>query len=204
MKERAINAAFDERLALLGMLLDQIGAELQRVMEGDRLLQTLFGVLKAVKAEAAQEGAALNAILDAAIAVQEETLEKGKLSNALSGEQQRILQRICGILEEEKQQVRLADGGFAVIKQDFDVRRAAQKAAAMLAGEHLEHLFSFCESAFSDGNELLILVTELTIHPHSADFISRYGCEKYFAHNAALLLHERELDLLQQIEALNI
>lgn len=204
VRERAVNAAFDERLALLGMLLDQIGGELQSVMEGERLLRALFTVLKEIKEEAAQEGAVLTVILDAAIAHQEETLEKGKISNALSGEQQRIGQSICGILEEEKQKLLLADGGFVIVKQDFDARRAAQKAAAARAGERLEHLFIFCESVFSDGNELLILVTELTIHPHCADYISHYGCEKYFAHNAALLLHERELDLLQQIEALNI
>ena len=45
---------------------------------------------------------------------------------------------------------------------------------------------------------------ELTIHRDSAKFINRYGCERYFAHNQGLLLHDRKQELLAQIEDLTM
>ena len=47
---------------------------------------------------------------------------------------------------------------------------------------------------------MLILVTELTINPHSARFISRYGCKEYFAHNKELLFYERQKEIIREME----
>ena len=78
------------------------------------------------------------------------------------------------------------------------------KAQARQAGEKLSNLFRFCEEVFPDGQELLILVTELTVSPYSAKFISRYGCKEYFAHNKELLFYERQQEILSQLEELDL
>ncbi|MGI6012860.1 MAG: ATP-binding protein [Oscillospiraceae bacterium] len=204
IRDRAANAEFDECLALLGMLLDQISAELHTVLQNDQTLNALFAILKEVKEAVRSDALNIIVILDKKIAEQEQILEKGRASNALSGERQQICRVLCQILEEQKKHVLLTNGDFAVVKQDFDERIATQEKEAERAGERLNNLFSFCESVFHDGNELLILVTELTINPHSSAYISRYGCDKYFAHNEELMLHEREMDLMQQVEQLNV
>ena len=51
---------------------------------------------------------------------------------------------------------------------------------------------------------MLIFVTELTINPHSARFISRYGCDKYFAHNKELLFYERQKEIIREIEDIDL
>ena len=51
---------------------------------------------------------------------------------------------------------------------------------------------------------MLILVTELTINPHSARFISRYGCKEYFAHNKELLFYERQKEIIREMEKLEL
>jgi nucleoside-triphosphatase THEP1 len=66
----------------------------------------------------------------------------------------------------------------------------------------LENIFRFCEQIFTNGQELLILVTELTINPHSARFIAAHGCDAYFRHNKDLLFHERNKELINEIEKL--
>ena len=53
-----------------------------------------------------------------------------------------------------------------------------------------------CEAAFGDGQELLILVTELTISHICARFIGRYGCKEYFQRNRDLLFYERQQELI--------
>ena len=68
----------------------------------------------------------------------------------------------------------------------------------------LDHLFAFCESAFPEGQELLIVVTELTASPAAARFIARYGCDAYFRHSRELMFHERRNELRQAIERVGL
>ena len=51
---------------------------------------------------------------------------------------------------------------------------------------------------------MLILVTELTISFYGARFIGRYGCKEYFAHNKELLFYERQKEIIQELENLEL
>ena len=87
----------------------------------------------------------------------------------------------------------------------FDKETKALKKHADDAGKKLSNVFAFCEAAFGvDSQELLILVTELTISFYAARFISRYGCKEYFAHNKELLFYERQKEIIREIENLNL
>ena len=65
-------------------------------------------------------------------------------------------------------------------------------------------MFRFAEDVFGEGQEMLILVTELTISHYDARFISRYGCPEYFAHNKELLFYERQMDLIAELDNLEL
>ena len=81
-------------------------------------------------------------------------------------------------------------------------QRDAVRASAAQAGAALENTFAFCERAFGEGQELLILVTELTADSHSSHFISRYGSEGYYRHNKALLVYERQQTIPRELDGL--
>ena len=91
---------------------------------------------------------------------------------------------------------------FKQLKTEFDKRSKALKQQADTAGQELSNVFLFCEEVFDEGQELLILVTELTISRYGAHFISRYGCDEYFAHNKELLFYERQKEIIKEIENL--
>ena len=93
---------------------------------------------------------------------------------------------------------------FKTIKSIFDKENTKLKENAQQTRQHLENMFAFCEIAFPEGQELLILVTELTINTYSAGFISRYGCEEYFRHNKELLFYERQKDIIDSLENLDL
>ena len=57
IRQRASAAKFDERLSLLGLLLDAVTDELRSVVEGEDMLRELLSVLKEVKAASARPGA---------------------------------------------------------------------------------------------------------------------------------------------------
>ena len=97
-----------------------------------------------------------------------------------------------------------AIAAFKIAKEDFDNRTKVLKSDAAQAGKQLSNVFRFCEEVFADGQEMLILVTELTINCNAARFISRYGCKEYFAHNKELLFYERRLEIIDEIEKLEL
>ena len=79
---------------------------------------------------------------------------------------------------------------------------AAHKAGIASTKGRLENLFQFVKEAFEDGQEMLILVTELTVRYYCAKFISKFGCDAYFKHNQNLLFYQRKQELLTEIAAL--
>ena len=92
---------------------------------------------------------------------------------------------------------------FKLIKSELEKYMAEIKKDAKKITSHLDNTFAFCESVFPDGQEILILVTELTVGYYTAHHISRYGCDSYFRHNKELLFHERQLDIITQLEELH-
>ena len=205
-KERAKAAKFDERLSLLGLLLDAATAELRAALQTEDTLTRYLDALKRFRAALA-EGKQASAALEGIIADDEKKLADGKKAGSLSREQQNTALQAIRLLEEQRQALsEAADAGaaFAAVKKDFDARVAKMKKQASAAGKKLENVFAFCEEAFGDGQEMLILVTELTINPHSARFIGNYGCKKYFEHNKELLFHERQIQIIREMANLEL
>ena len=68
------------------------------------------------------------------------------------------------------------------------------------ATENLECAFDFCETAFGEGQELVVFVTELTVNRYSAWFISENGCDRYYKYNKGLLFRERQKGILEEMD----
>ena len=51
---------------------------------------------------------------------------------------------------------------------------------------------------------MLIIVTELTLNPHTSTYITKYGCEEYFKHNKDLLVYDRQKEIEAELAALNL
>ena len=206
IRDRARAAKFDERLALLGLLLDSITGELHQVCSAERAVNGLMETLKTVRMQMVQPGADPAGLLAAQARRKLEELNTGKRAATLSRDAELALRDTAEALNSQaellaREQVTGTEA-FKVLKTDFDRRVAELKKAAAAAGTRLSNAFKFCETVFGDGQEVLILVTELTISYYGAHFISRYGCKEYFAHNKALLFYERQKQIISELEKL--
>ena len=190
IQQRAAQAPFDERLSLLGLLLDSVCGQLRAVMEWDDVVTALHGILKEVKAGAAMEEK---------LSQQQERMDRDLRRGSLSAEREEQYHRICGFLQKHIKAV----SDFPAIRTDFQQEVAAMRAAAQEAGAQLENLFAFAEAVWPGGQELLILVTELTIHYHAARFIARYGCDAYYRHNQELMFYQRKTAIIRELEQLS-
>lgn len=209
---RAKAAAFDERLSLLSMLIDKIQSEIREQVETADYLKELMAPLKAVRALAEKEGesaVAVTELLEKQTEGRKKLMDSLRKANTLSGEDKRKHRRILLFLEQTKKEVHLGEAktaadAFLQIKTKFQKETADMKKATAVTGERLHALFDFVEAAFEEGNEMLILVTELTVNTASARFIGMFGCEDYQRHSEKLRLSERQDDLMQEIEKLEL
>ena len=208
IKRRAKAAKFDERLALLSLILDGVNEGMRAVANEEEMLSALLACLKEVRAGLSNSAADAVKLLGEKASAVRAKIEKGKASSSLSAEKRHTLNLTAAALEEEAALIERNDrpsgtAAFALMKKDFDSRVAALKKNAEAAGKKLSNAFAFLEEVFGEGQELLILVTELTINAHSSRFISRYGCKEYFAHNKELLFYERRKELIEELGDLN-
>ena len=206
-KKRALEAPFDERLSLVGMLLDRIQSEMRDVVETADYLTELTGVLKAVKALLTRsEGDGAGELLEEQAVRLEKRLASLQKAGALSKAERRKKKRVLTFLEREKKRMLLEDGsdGFAGVEAHFRERIDAMKKETAEVGARLHALFAFLEEVFPEGNEMLIFVTELTVNDYSARFIGMFGSEDYRRHNEKLLISERKNELQEEIAALEL
>ena len=209
IKQRAKNGKFDERLALLGLILDAITAELRGVCSKEQIQTELLTALKNVKMGLALPTANPLEVVEKQIRSKQDEIAKGLKAFSISKDKHQSLLGCVAALESELELLKKEtptdnDGAFKLLKADFDVRTKELKKVAEKAGEKLSNVFKFCEEVFQEGQEILILVTELTISYYGAHFISRYGCKEYFNHNKELLFYERQKEIIQELENLDL
>lgn len=214
VKKRAKNAGFDERISLLGLLLDSLQNEIRKNVELEDSMRSLLPVLKEVKAElsALPKGDSAAEILRILNEKAEQTklaMEQQDKANVLSGEARRAYQLMIRTLQKDAKGIRMSgitepEAAFAYIKEQFD--REVQKMREQSAGisDQLSNLFAFVEKIFGNGNEMLILVTDLTVNYNSAKFISQKGCKEYFKYNKKYQLYERQQEIADVLEQLQI
>jgi hypothetical protein len=209
VKSRAKAAKFDERLSLLGLLLDGVDAHLRAVIREESALGEWMAALKAARLELAKPGADAPKILEKQIDQRRRVLDTERRAGTLSEDRAYSLNRTAVLLSEQREALLKgtpADGAeaFKILKAGFDKQTKALKKQADDAGRKLSNVFRFCEDVFGEGQELLILVTELTISYYDARFISRYGCKEYFTHNKELLFYERQVELIAELDNLEL
>lgn len=234
MKERAACAPFDERISLLGMLNDRADAMMRECMEQSDYLTSLLQALRGVKAavqkdrqaqseqssrsekptqdkQPAQDGRTeiVSDSLEKQACAREKLLDSLAAANALSAEDKRMHRRVIRFLEEQKKSLMLSDARnaeerFLLVKAAFDEETAKSRRETERTKDCIWHLFAFVEEAFAGGNEMLLLVTHMTVTDCCAGFIARFGCEEYQKRSGEMMLSERRNALLQEIGELGL
>lgn len=209
---RAKAASFDERLSLLGMLTDKIMEEIKDRVETADYLSDLMVSLKAIRSLTEKEEAESKAVMDMLEKLAEtkkKAMDSLRKANTLSDADKRKYKKVIRFLEQMKKGLYTIDTvnakeAFIYVKNEFEEEVASMKAQTANTKERLHHLFSFTEEAFEQGNEMLILVTELTVNTYGVRFIAMFGCEDYRKHNEQLRLSQRQDELMREIEQLEL
>ena len=211
-KDKARKADFDERLSLMGMLVDTVQQDIKENMRTSETLHELMNPLKALKAKSesgssAAELSELLNLLNRQAEARIKSMESLQKAGALSVREKQKSRAIIRFMEETVRLLRAGEAengadAFAIVKSNFDEQVAAYKQDTGRVKERMHGLFCFVEDTFGSGNEMLLLMTECTVQPDCAKFIAAYGCEDYQRHNEELMLTERGDSILEQIDSL--
>lgn len=203
---RAKEAPFDERVSLIGLLLDAVKADMKEVV----CQRTLLSAVKKVFQEAKNEPDGVYNKAHATVAEffadkihdMEETISDEK-RELLSEREQLETYALMDYLKDALNQIediRVENDVWELLRVNYSSKVAMLKQKAAKVSTKLENLFAFCEQSFGNGPEMLIVVTELTSSEVAARFIGQYGSEKYFKYNKELLFYERHKSVLTEIE----
>ena len=212
-KERAKKASFDERLSLLGMLLDNLNASVRENIEATEYMTDLLTSLKALKAAVENGKAAslkdFSKLLKTITDTTQKNMAEKEAAGSLSRVEKRKFQHMILFLEKLNKEIyetEVMNGkeAFVIVKQRFDETVSAMKKETSQIKEKMHHLFGFVAEVFEDGNEMLILVTELTVNSYSSKFISMFGSEDYQTYAKELMLTERKNEIVEEIQKLDL
>lgn len=131
-------------------------------------------------------------------------LQRRQKAHLLSHRAERIERKVILALEELMHELSLARGDgtattdealYALAKQWFTKRESARKAAIEKTGAELTNAFGFLHDAFSDGQEIVLFLSNLNASSACLRFIRECGNDAYYQYNQFLLLHDQRSTL---------
>ncbi len=201
---KAGKASFDERLSLVSIFSEQILTRVRDVMEESDVVKQIFVMLKAVR-EAQKP---VYEMIDELIGARRDLIAKRKATGAYEDRDRRIDRRVLGFLSDLTKEPNLTN---ADREKAFDAVRAAFNDMKSDLDRHIgetsdvmTHILDFCVKAFGEGNELILLLTELTVDKDTGAYLARFPHAGYSELSSKLLLNDTGADLMQKIEALDL
>ncbi len=182
--ERAKNAPFDERLSLISLIISSLTDTLGNLMIREDAMRR---VLLDVKGKDIDPDL-LDELIEQYNAESEKTGTAAEVETASE----------AGLIAESL--VMEADPKDALRTMIADLKEDMESGSAVL-----DNVFTFFEDCFTGkSQEMLILVSELTVRKLVSRFIYSHGCEKYQMYNEQLLFEKTGSAIDERIDALHL
>lgn len=203
--ERAQAASFDERVSLVGLLIDAIATRARKTVLDEGALEFLHGEVSRLKqvfsdAPHAEGRALVQSVLEAI----SDRRERERVAGALTDQKYQSFEGALKFFEQVLREK--SDDGltFDVIAEHFTAQVDALDQDIATLDQALDGAFLFMEKAFADGQEMALFVTDLSVNAYTLQYINDHGCTRYFTHNENLQFSDQESDLTRRIRALNV
>ena len=203
---RAQEAPFDERIALVGLLIDAVLTRVRAAIELEEALKLVRRDLTDLKTRLGSAGDTSQVVARYADALRSASdvgkRVRNQVGNAavVKAERLRVLETIEGTIIRGAAE---GEGGYASARKAFNAECKKHAKALEVAKSSLDNALLFLDGTYGeDSQESLILTTKLAADAVLIRLVSTHGSEQYMKHNKSLLFTERGLGLLEEIEAL--
>lgn len=193
MLEKLKFAPFDERLSIVHLLNGKLNEFFMEYAKTDAYVSELFSWLKDYMEHGSMEETLKKA---------EAEFRERKKAEQIAKEEEHIWKQVIGRLEtylEDLKREKPQDEPKAV-RSWFKAETESREQLVEKISDALLYAFDFMETAFGDGQEMVVFITELNVNYYSVRFIKENGCDPYYKYNKGLLFDERQEGILEQIK----
>lgn len=187
--KRVFDADFDERITVVNLLLSGLTVVFLDVARERKMVQLWYEFLKEYR-KSQRSPEEQQELYNSAVEQFSKNMEILKESSLILPKEYYIRQDV----------LRHIKGDFDTVMDDFTEESEKLSTMEDAAGEKLNHAFDFVEDVFSDGQEMLVFVTELTITPEISSFLAENECEKFDIYNEKLMVGSNRTKLLKELE----
>ena len=202
---RIDQAAFDERLSVVNLLLDGVSNVFYQIQREREITDAWYDFLKEYRQKlknSLQAKGIFETILAEKTASDEQNEKQQFVSKAQSDRARSLNEKLkeCAKKIAAEETINIEETAlFALAKEPFDAQCEKLQSLENQGIETLEHAFTFMEQAFSDGQEMVVFVTELTITSEIAVFLSEHRIERYETYKNQLLIGTKRAEILSEI-----
>ena len=192
-------APFDEKLAVMGLLLSRLGEAARETRRQDALTTALYDGLTAVRDGLPEPP--VESLRDI-ISVRRATLKRAANAGQEDREQKTLRQAEINRLEEYIKAVdEIPESGeqMDTVRTLFSEDTARREHLADETGLMFDNAFRFLEDAVGPSQELVLFVTEITAGYDTSWYVGEFGCDAYFRHNRELLFDVTRQSILDKI-----
>lgn len=207
---RAKQAPFDERVALINLLIDVLLRDAHKIAYRKQALLEVRSVLKDLKG--AENGAAILKVIQQAESLINSELKRLKTEGGATVRRQEVLSRESRTLAQLRQDVSRAitqgcgelsgEEGYDIVKGIFNGLVGDLSASSKSLKHSIDAAIDFVGAAFGDSQEMLILTTHLAVDHDFTHFVAENGSKKFVDHAQGLMFHDRSAQLLEQAQKL--
>ena len=202
--ERAQQAAFDERLAVLNLMLDAVETQVAEALEREAVVVEVRDALRQAKAHIVG-GEQASAVLDGLANEQAAELETRMAAGTVPADEVRLRKLVIGQLRAlERVDVPKSDGeaAFDVLGTAYSQLVDGMRQHVECASHQLENAFSFVAQTFGNEREMLVFVSDLSTRPTTMRFVNAFGSDGYTVYSERLAVQEHRNDLLDRANEL--
>ena len=204
VEERAQRAAFDERLAVLNLILDAVETQASQALEREAVVVEVRDALRQAK-ERIVGGESAGTVLDELAQERTAELETRMSSGTVPADEVRLRKLVVEQLRSLQRDGAAAGGGaqaFDEIGAAYAQMVADMQQFAANASAQLENAFAFVVQTFGNEREMLVFVSALSTRPTTMRFVNMFGSEGYATYSERLAVQERRNNLLDRANEL--
>ena len=193
------SAPFDEKLAVMGLLLSRLGEAARETRRQDAITAALHDAALAVKSRLPE--APVKSLRDI-VAIRRATLRRADNAGQEDREQKILCQTEINRLEEYIKAVDESLGSeeqMEAVRTLFAEDTARRENLADETGRMFDSAFRFLEDAVGQSQELVLFVSEITAGYDTSWYVGEFGCDAYFRHNRELLFDLTRQNILDRL-----
>lgn len=185
--KQAAHAPMDERLALTGMLADRVKSEIKDIMDS-------LGIVKEIRAsiDTIADDTQAKKLADARRTILQTKSRAGSLTAPEKRHHKKIIDFYEQLMESMKEGQSPRDYYNSRVL-DIKSRVGAEQVRVQNLFEQMAEIFG------AESNEMMVLMTELTVNPHTAGFFASFKNDAYSKYNSLLMVGDRRENLRKEI-----